>query len=115
MTRKCLRPRWPSLVGNIYLGIVQQNALPSMEAAGVRRHRAVAMECSTPVKSMDAALGPIARSSRLKTRRLASAQVKGDPVGYKGAADHAGVAGRSIFGLCAGRVADRDQPQAARH
>ena len=108
-----------SLVGNIYLGIVQ-NVLPSMEAAFVDIGRGRNGVLYAGEVNWEAA-GPRRRSTARSNRpsspaTTSSVQVSKDPVGHKGArlTTQVSLAGRYLR-LRAGRVVDRHQPQAARH
>ena len=107
-----------SLVGNIYLGIVQ-NVLPSMEAAFVDIGRGRnGVLYAGEVNWEAAGLGGAAAQDRAgaqagRLRRRPGQQGPGRAQGRP--ADHAGVAGRPLPGVRAGRVVHRHQPQAARH
>ena len=107
-----------SLVGNIYLGIVQ-NVLPSMEAAFVdigrgRNGVLYAGEVNWEAAGLGGAQRKIEQA--LKPGDYVVVQVSKDPVGHKGArlTTQVSLAG-PLPGLRAGRVVDRYQPQAARH
>ena len=106
-----------SLVGNIYLGIVQ-NVLPSMEAAFVdigrgRNGVLYAGEVNWEAAGLGGApqdrAGPQTRRLRRRPGQQGSGRAQGRP------ADHPGVAGRPLSGLRAGSFVDGHQPQAARH
>ena len=99
-----------SLVGNIYLGIVQ-NVLPSMEAAfvdigrgrnGVLYAGEVELGGRRPRRRpAQDRTGPQARRLRRRPGQQGPGRAQGRP------ADHAGVAGRPLPGVRAGRVVDR--------
>ena len=99
-----------SLVGNIYLGIVQ-NVLPSMEAAFVdigrgRNGVLYAGEVNWEAAGLGGAqpqdrTGPQARRLRRRPGQQGSGRAQGRP------ADHPGVACRPLPRLRAGRVVDR--------
>ena len=110
-----------SLIGNVYLGRVQ-NVLPSMEAAFVdigarpqrrallrrgRLGRAAAHEGGKP------AAGSSSRSSPATDGARAGHQGPGRPQGRP--PDQPGLPARPVPGLRAERLDERDLPQAARH
>ena len=108
-----------SLVGNVYLGRVQ-NVLPSMEAAFVdigRGRNAVLYAGEVELgrrRARRARRG--ASSRRVKPATASLVQVTKDPIGHKGARLTSQiVAARPLPGLRARAVVDRHQPQAARH
>ena len=107
-----------SLVGNVYLGIVQ-NVLPSMEAAFVdigrgRNGVLYAGEVNWEAAGLGGAERKIEQA--LKPGDYVVVQVSKDPVGHKGArlTTQVSLAGRYLV-LRAGWLVHRDQPQAARH
>ena len=107
-----------SLVGNIYLGIVQ-NVLPSMEAAFVDIGRGRnGVLYAGEVNWEAAGLGGAARKieQALKPGDYVVVQVSKDPVGHKGArlTTQVSLAGRYLV-YVPGCVLHRYQPQAARH
>ena len=107
-----------SLVGNIYLGIVQ-NVLPSMEAAFVdigrgRNGVLYAGEVNWEAAGLGGTqpqdrAGPEAGRPRRRPGEQGPGRAQGRP------ADHAGVVGRPVSGVRAGRLVDGHQPQVARH
>ena len=107
-----------SLVGNIYLGIVQ-NVLPSMEAAFVdigrgRNGVLYAGEVNWEAAGLGGAqpkdrAGAEAGRLRRRPGQQGSGRAQGRPT------DHAGVTGRSLPGLRSRCVVDGYQPQAAGH
>ena len=107
-----------SLVGNIYLGIVQ-NVLPSMEAAFVDIGRGRnGVLYAGEVNWEAAGLGGAARKieQALKPGDYVVVQVSKDPVGSQGrTTDHPGFARGPLSGVRAGCVVHGHQPQAARH
>ena len=106
-----------SLVGNIYLGIVQ-NVLPSMEAAFVDIGRA-ATACSTPVKStgrLPDSAGRNARSSRRSSPAITSSSRSARTrSGTRAPGSPSDLAGRALPGLRCPARRRPDQPQAAGH
>ena len=106
-----------SLVGNIYLGIVQ-NVLPSMEAAFVdigrgRNGVLYAGEVNWEAAGLGGANRKIEQA--LKPGDYVVVQVSKDRRAQGRSIDDPGVAGRPVPGLRAGSLVDRYQPQAARH
>ena len=107
-----------SMVGNVYLGKVQ-NVLPSMEAAFVdigkgRNAVLYAGEVNWDAAGLEGQ--PRRIEHALKSGESVLVQVTKDPIGHKGARlTVADLAAGPLPGVRAGRLDDRHLPQAARH